>query len=772
VFGIDPEAAMADPRVVVRAVHPEDRERYLAAIEASRRTRTALDHRHRIVTEGGIVWARVLGRPRVAGAGRVVWDGITIDETERMAAEEALRESRALQEIAGRTARVGGWVADLARDRISLSDEVCAIHGLPRGTTLRLNEGADYYARGWRERIRSAFRACARHATAFDEEAELLTAGGDRLWVRVIGEAVREDSGRVTQVRGALQDITEHKATREEARRLAERLTTTLESITDAFFTLDPEWRFTYINREAERVMARSRDDLLGRNMWQEYPDLRGTRVEQEYAQAIEARRTAEFEFYYPAWETWFEIHAYPSEEGLAIYFRDVTERKRAQAEIEFLALYDPLTHLPNRRLLMDRLGQAIAANARTGQHGAMLFLDLDHFKTVNDTLGHDAGDEMLKEASRRLGQCVRATDTVARFGGDEFAVVLQDLGADAAGAADQAQRIGDGMREGLARPYQLGQHERYTTVSVGVTLFGGHADDDAEDAMKRADLAMYEAKSAGRSALRVFHPSMRTAVQSRVNLESQLRRALREDRIRPHFQPQVDHTGRLIGAEALARWEQSDGDHVSPAEFIPVAEQSGLILQLGAAMLERVCERLAAWKRHPGLADVGVSVNVSAHQFHHPGFVDTVRAVLDRTGAVPGQLWLELTESLLLVDIEDTIDKMHALRDLGVRFTLDDFGTGYSSLAYLKRLPLDQLKIDQGFVRDALTDANDDAIVRTIVVLAQTLGLQVIAEGVETEALRDRLAAHGCTLYQGYLFGRPMSPLALEALARSHVAG
>ncbi|MDO8770214.1 MAG: EAL domain-containing protein [Burkholderiaceae bacterium] len=433
----------------------------------------------------------------------------------------------------------------------------------------------------------------------------------------------------------------------------------------------------------------------------------------------------------------------------------DITQRKAAENEIEHLAFYDPLTRLPNRRLLQDRLQQALAACARSGCQGALLFIDLDNFKALNDTRGHDKGDLLLQQVAQRLAACMREDDTVARLGGDEFVVLLEGLNENSKETATQAKTAGEKILATLNQPYRLADYEHHSTASIGVTLFSGHRE-TVDELLKRADLAMYQAKAAGRNALRFFDPDMQAAVMARAALEADLREGLREKQFLLHYQGQVDEQGHLIGAEALVRWQHPRRGLVAPAEFIPLAEETGLILPLGQWVLEAACTQLVAWATRPDTARLGLAVNVSARQFRHPDFVAQVLKVLDHTGANPQKLKLELTESLLLDDVEDIIAKMTALKVRGVEFSLDDFGTGYSSLSYLKRLPLDQLKIDQSFVRDVFTDANDAAIVKTILALAQSLGLAVIAEGVETEAQRDFLAAQGCRVYQGYLFGRP----------------
>ncbi len=445
---------------------------------------------------------------------------------------------------------------------------------------------------------------------------------------------------------------------------------------------------------------------------------------------------------------------------------REVAERKMADDEIRNLAYHDALTRLPNRRLLFDRLQHAIAASSRSGRYCALLFIDLDNFKTLNDTLGHDAGDLLLQEVSRRLATCLREGDTAARLGGDEFVVLLENLSENAQEAATQAETTGEKIHGALNQTYQLANHEYNGTPSIGVTLFTDHQD-TVDELVKRADLAMYHAKSAGRNALRFFDPQMQAVITTRATLEAGLREALLKQQFLLYYQAQVDSQGRVTGAEALLRWQHPQGELVSPMEFIPLAEDTGLILLVGRWVLETACAQLALWAACPELAHLMVAVNVSPREFHHKDFVEQVKSVLVTSGARPQRLKLELTESLLLHDVEDTIVKMTALRAEGVSFSLDDFGTGYSSLSYLKRLPLDQVKIDRSFVRDVLTDAYDSAIARSVIDLGRNLGLGVIAEGVESGAQRDFVAANGCQNYQGYLFSRPLPLHEFEKFVR-----
>ncbi len=449
--------------------------------------------------------------------------------------------------------------------------------------------------------------------------------------------------------------------------------------------------------------------------------------------------------------------------------FTDISERKQSEQRIEELAFYDQLTGLPNRVLLLDRLRQAMTASTRSRNYGALLLLDLDGFKNVNDTLGHDMGDLLLKQVAQRLISCVRADDTVARVGGDEFLVMLPNLGTSERDAASRIEIVGEKIRAVLSQAYQLNDVVSHSTPSIGVTLFKGHQA-ELDDLLKQADLAMYKSKEAGRNTLHFFDPDMESAVMKRAALEKDLREAINEKQFLLHYQAQVVDDNRLTGAEVLVRWQHPERGLVSPADFIPLAEETGLILSLGHWVLQTACTQLAVWAIRPDMAHLTIAVNVSAHQFRQDDFVDQVLAVLNSTGANPQRLKLELTESMLASNIDEIIEKMSALRAKGVGFSLDDFGTGYSSLSYLKRLPLDQLKIDQSFVRDVLSDTNDASIAKTIVALAQNLGLGVIAEGVETTAQRDFLASAGCHAYQGYFFSRPLPLEGFEKFAQKVV--
>jgi diguanylate cyclase (GGDEF)-like protein/PAS domain S-box-containing protein len=446
--------------------------------------------------------------------------------------------------------------------------------------------------------------------------------------------------------------------------------------------------------------------------------------------------------------------------------FIDLTERKKAEEVIHNLAFYDPLTNLPNRRLLMDRLHQAMASGTRNGQHGAILFLDLDNFKTLNDTKGHDIGDLLLIEVAQRLQGCVREGDTVARFGGDEFMLILEGLSTEQAEAAAHAEMIAEKIRTVLGQSFQLNNLEHHCSASIGINLFFDHPG-TVDELIKQADVAMYQAKQTGHNAIRFFDPTMQAVLDARSKMEAALRVALSKQQFCLHYQIQVDAALRPIGAEALLRSEHPDLRMISPAQFIPLAEENGLIQPIGLWVLETACAQIKAWQQDARTRDLVLAINVSAKQFRQADFVAQVQAAVQNQAINPMLLKLELTESLLLENIEDTIATMNALNEIGIQISLDDFGTGYSSLQYLKRLPLNQLKIDQSFVRDIANDSSDKGIVRTIIAMAKSMKLDVIAEGVETEEQRQLLLKNGCTHYQGYLFGRPVPIEQFEALLK-----
>ncbi|WP_313081112.1 EAL domain-containing protein [Pulveribacter sp.] len=567
-------------------------------------------------------------------------------------------------------------------------------------------------------------------------------------------------------------DVSDYVRVHTELQRSEARFRSLCDLSSDWYWEQDAQGRFTDIAGVAAHRDTRLQA-LRGHTLWDVGAANMGDAEWTAHRERLAARqpfRELELKRVEPSGESsWIALSGEPivSARGTLLGYRgvgrDISERKRVEGEIERLAFYDALTGLPNRRLLLDRLQRSCAGLQRSRRHCALLFIDLDNFKDLNDTRGHDVGDRLLSMAAQRLRQCVRASDTVARFGGDEFVVLADGLPSEMREAREGAQRLARKIAGAMARPFPLGDgYSHHTTCSMGLTLFN-HPAQPADELLKQADFAMYQAKAAGRNALRLFDPGVLAQMRARTELETELRHGLARGELLLHYQPVVNAAGAILGAEALVRWQHPTRGLVPPGEFIALAEQTGLILPLGRWVLETACMQLAAWAARPAMQSLVVSVNVSARQFRQGEFANQVLAALRASGAPPQALRLELTESLLLTDTEEMIAKMDYLRAQGVGFSLDDFGTGYSSLSYLKRLPLDQLKIDRGFVRDVLTDSNDAAIVRTILALARSLDLDVVAEGVETASQLDFLRRHGCPAFQGYLFGRPAPAAVLE---------
>jgi diguanylate cyclase (GGDEF)-like protein/PAS domain S-box-containing protein len=499
-------------------------------------------------------------------------------------------------------------------------------------------------------------------------------------------------------------------------------------------------------------------EDVVGKTLTELCPEVASDPIDWIgiYGEVAQTGQSVHFEAFGPVNHAWNEVTIYRTAPGqVAVLVNDITERKQAEQKIEELAYLDGLTKLPNRRLLMDRVEQALISSARNRRKGGVLLVDMDDFKMLNDTFGHAQGDLLLQQVALRLSASVRAGDTVARLGGDEFVVMLEGLSENPSEAAAQIRAVGEKILTTLGQPYVLSSREFHGTASIGAALFGEHRE-SLDDLLKWADIAMYQAKAAGRNALRFFDPALQAIVTARVSMEEDLRRGIKRDEFVLYYQPQIDR-GSLIGAEALIRWRHPTRGMVLPGEFIPLAEETGLILSLGRWVLETACRQIAAWAERRETRHITLAVNVSARQFRQPDFVEQVLAVLELTAADPHNLKLELTESMLVDNVEDVIGKMTALKLRGLSFSLDDFGTGYSSLSYLQRLPLDQLKIDKSFVRNVLADLNNGAIAQAVIALGRTMGLSVIAEGVETEQQKDFLTRLGCHAYQGYLCSRPV---------------
>jgi len=604
-------------------------------------------------------------------------------------------------------------------------------------------------------------RVLAKGVVEANVERELPTPHGELRVLRVTKVPMLDEAGQPTRLMAIGLDVTDAKRAEDQLRVVA-----TAFDAQEAMMITDSKRRILRVNRAFTEVTGYAADEVVGRE-----PNLLGSGRHDggffaDIWRTISSAGSWQGELWnrrkngeeYPCWTT---ITAIQNDSGKVTNYvgvhTDISAQKRVEDEIRQLAFYDSLTGLPNRRLLMDRLHQAVAQSSRSGRKGALMFIDLDNFKTLNDTLGHDKGDELLRQVAKRLPLCVREGDTVARLGGDEFVVMLEDLDLDFERSAVLAEAVGQKVLERLNLPYTLGGHQYRSTPSVGVALFGNHHS-DIDELLKRADLAMYEAKGAGRNAIRFFEPRMQTLVAAHAALEHELRLAVLQQDFVLHYQPQVNLKGEVVGAEALLRWNQGGQGLVLPEQFISLAEETGLILPIGRWAMHAACSQLVQWSRQPHMAHLHLSVNVSARQIQQPEFVEEVMRVIAATGAPAQLLTLELTESSLLHGFTEIAEKITAFKERGIAVALDDFGVGYSSLTYLRRLPIDELKIDRSFVHNVATDPNDAAIVRTIIALTKALELKVIAEGVEDTDQRDFLAYHGCTLFQGFYFGSPIS--------------
>jgi diguanylate cyclase (GGDEF)-like protein len=542
------------------------------------------------------------------------------------------------------------------------------------------------------------------------------------------------------------------------------------ESISDCFISVDSGFRLIYMNDAACAEFSVDRATALNQIIFRAAPGFFSESMLKGLESAATSKVATVFQAHNKDVLRWYDLRCFPRLDGMSIYFRDVTDRKTTEARIEYLAIYDVLTGLPNRQLLRDRLSSALETATRNQTMGALFYIDLDDFKTINDTMGHDTGDALLQQVALRLSACLGPGDTVARIGGDEFVVILEGLSPCPETSAALAHIAEAKMLDAFTAPFSLGTYKSETTGSVGATFFSG-VSDTIDDLMKRTDLAMYRAKAEGRNRICFFDPAMQTEVESRAMLRSDLRRALQNSEFELHYQPQLDCDGAVVSAEALLRWRHPRRGMVPPREFIPLAEEAGLIAELGRWVLETACLQLAAWSAHPAMQRLTVGVNVSVRQFLDLHFVSLVTETLRASGANPRRLTLEITESCVMEEVEELIAKMSILKADGVSFSLDDFGTGYSSLSHLRRLPLDQLKIDRSFVNNVLTDAKDASIASSIIALGRSLHLSVIAEGVETKAQRDFLMVEGCNLYQGFLYSPAMPGVKLEAFVKDVMA-
>ena len=788
-FGATPQELMEDGTRAFAAVHPDDSQRMWDSIKVSARDLTPWRHEFRVVhVKDTVQWIFGDALPQRQADGAVLWHGAFTDITERKRERDELLKTRELMAQKAQALRIAldnmsqGIVTLDADSNITLFNRnflefldfpLSLVEGgkvtgqdLARFQMERGDFGAD------NERVEAHARGYIAAGVVRDTPDRYMRKSHSGRTLEI--KTLELPAGGVVRTYADVTHFVEAQAALHESE-MRFRSLTALSS--DWYWEQDENFRFVRVDGRAFDSNEVSRAAYIGRTRW-EAGDHGLTQAQwAEHQSVLQAHQTfRNFEMQRTGTTgmmSWTSISGLPIFDAQEVFRgyrgigRDITEHKRNEDENLRLAFYDALTGLPNRRLLLDRLSQALVTTARNLRQAALLFIDLDNFKDLNDTMGHDLGDRLLEKVANRLVTCVRQGDTVARFGGDEFVVMLEELNPDLGSAITQVQTVGEKILAAFNQPFDLSGKEHYSTSSIGIAVFSGQQQ-SMDEVLKRADLAMYQAKAAGRNTLRFFDPALQAAVAERVALEADLRYGLEHGQLVLFYQPIVDETGSVTGVEALSRWAHPQRGMVMPANFIPMAEQTGLILPLGRWVLQTACNQLVDWSGDPTTQEVSIAINVSAREFRQPEFATQVIETLRKTGANPKRLQLELTESLLLSDVQDAVRKMEQLKALGVRFSLDDFGTGYSSLSYLKRLPLDQLKIDQSFVRDLLTDPNDAAIARTVVALAQSLGLSVVAEGVETEGQRDFLLASGCKAFQGYLFGQPVPVHELDLLGQS----
>lgn len=766
IFGLQPQQFSATYDTFLERVHPDDRATVSRAVTAAIEGKSHYDIDHRIVLPDGSV--RVVheqGEVAFDEAGKALrMLGTVQDITSRNLAEQRIaaseRELRAILRNMRDTYYRTGEDGRITR----VSPSVTSLLGYAPEQVTGMSFDALFLHPAEYARFSGALDQHA--GSLHDFELQLKRSDGAIVWSSINADCIRDAGGRVIGIEGTIRNVSERKKSESQMQKLSKAL----EQTADAAVITDPDGNIEYVNPAFEHITGYSREEVLGakpsvvksgkqrasfyKKMWQ-------TILAGRVFTDIFINRRKDGAIYYEE----KTITPLKDDKGNITHFvatgKDITERIQTEARLQYLAHHDALTDLPNRTLFMDRLNQALARAKLHDRLLAIMFIDLDRFKNINDTLGHDVGDRILKELAGRLQASIRAEDTVARLGGDEFAILLDDL-TSINDATPLARKILDTM----APPTRLDGRELFVTASIGISLYPSDGP-DAHTLLKNADIAMYRAKDLGKNNYQFYSTDMSAKAFERLTLENSLRHALERDELLLFYQPQVDiRSGRIIGVEALLRWRHPDLGLVGPADFVPLLEETGLIVETGQWVLETACAQARAW-HDDGFHDLRVSVNLSGRQFNDPTFIDSIERAIRETAIDPNRLELEITESVIMRNARTTVTALNSLGDMGVRLSIDDFGTGYSSLSYLKRFPIDSLKIDRSFIRDVTSNADDAAIAHAIIVLGQSLKLEVIAEGVESPQQVEFLRNNGCDSMQGFLISQPLPAGDFRSLLR-----
>lgn len=688
---------------------------------------------------------------------------------ERNKAYQELKKSEARLYEAQHIAKIGNWEWNIATDDIIWSDQIYKITGIhPSTQGITFNDMLEIVIQEDRPAVKAKIEQALRDGQPYDIEHRVVRGDGQLRYIHQQGQIEFDGTGKALRIAGTFQDITQRYQTEEKMRKLSGAV----EQIADAVMITDSDGVIEYVNPAFETMTGYKKAEMLGNmpgimksgkqstafyaRMWQ-------TILAGEVFNDVIINRKKSGELYYEE----KTITPQKDQHANIIHFistgKDVTDRIKAQEHLHHLAHHDALTGLPNRVLLQDRLSQALARGHWRGRNIAVMFMDMDRFKVVNDTLGHDAGDELLKIVSQRLLACIREGDTVARLGGDEFAIILNDIAS-----PDDVLPIAEKMITSLSEPVEIKNQELFITSSIGISLFPRDGDDSSE-LLKKADVAMYRAKSRGKDNYQLYNADDESQTLKRLSVESSLRRALDRDEFLLNYQPQLSlRDGSITGFEALLRWHNPAFQNISPEQFIPILEETGMINQVGDWVLRTACQQEKAWQ-DAGMPMNRIAVNLSIRQFQAPGLIKRIDNILTETGLAPQCLELEITEGLLIDQITETAKILHEFHEMGICLSIDDFGTGYSSMNYLKRLPFDTLKIDRMFIRDITFNPDDSAIATAIISLAHTLGMNVIAEGVENIAQLKHLQTQDCDVMQGYLYSKPLTADAIIPLIKQN---